>query len=153
MAAGLRGGCTRCRQAGQARHAATHEGATARGRHSQPPHTHKYIHTYIQTCLASTHNASDCSATETVVHLLECAPILQLLPIKYDALLIRRDALQILDTTLQRLKRHTHACKHTNIPTYMHIHTYRRVPKFWTYGSVCCACAQRPGLPRARHTG
>ena len=25
---------------------------------------------------------------------------------------------------------------------------YRRVPKFWTYGSVCCACAQRPGLPR-----
>ena len=24
----------------------------------------------------------------------------------------------------------------------------RQVPKFWTYGSVCCACAQRPGLPR-----
>ena len=21
-------------------------------------------------------------------------------------------------------------------------------PKFWTHGSVCCACAQRPGLPR-----
>ncbi len=28
---------------------------------------------------------------------------------------------------------------------------YRRVPKFWTYGSVCCACARRPGLPRACH--
>ena len=28
----------------------------------------------------------------------------------------------------------------------------RRVPKFWTYGSVCCACAQRPGLPCARVT-
>ena len=28
---------------------------------------------------------------------------------------------------------------------------YRRVPKFWTYGLVCCACAQRPGLPRACH--
>jgi hypothetical protein len=26
--------------------------------------------------------------------------------------------------------------------------TYRRVPKFWTYGSACCACAQRSGLPR-----
>ena len=26
---------------------------------------------------------------------------------------------------------------------------YRWVPKFWTYGSVCCACAQRPSLPRA----
>jgi hypothetical protein len=25
---------------------------------------------------------------------------------------------------------------------------YRGVPKFWTYGSVCFACAQRPGLPR-----
>ncbi len=25
---------------------------------------------------------------------------------------------------------------------------YRQVPKFWTHGSVCCACAQRPGLPR-----
>jgi hypothetical protein len=24
---------------------------------------------------------------------------------------------------------------------------YPRVPKFRTYGSVCCACAQRPGLP------
>ena len=23
-----------------------------------------------------------------------------------------------------------------------------RVPKCWAYGSVCCACAQRPGLPR-----
>jgi hypothetical protein len=23
-------------------------------------------------------------------------------------------------------------------------------PKLWTYGSVCCACAQMPGLPRAR---
>ena len=30
---------------------------------------------------------------------------------------------------------------------------YRRVPKFWTHGSVCCACAQRPGLPRACHSG
>ncbi len=30
---------------------------------------------------------------------------------------------------------------------------YRQVPKFWTYGSVCCACAQRPGLPRACHSG
>ncbi len=29
----------------------------------------------------------------------------------------------------------------------------RGVPKFSTYGSVCCACAQRPGLPRARHSG
>ncbi len=27
------------------------------------------------------------------------------------------------------------------------------VPNFWTYGSVCCACAQRPGLPRACHSG
>jgi ATP-dependent RNA/DNA helicase IGHMBP2 len=25
--------------------------------------------------------------------------------------------------------------------------------KFWTYGSVCCACTQRPGLPRACHSG
>jgi hypothetical protein len=25
---------------------------------------------------------------------------------------------------------------------------YHRVPKFWTYGSVCCSCAQRHGLPR-----
>ncbi len=24
---------------------------------------------------------------------------------------------------------------------------YHRVPKFSPYGSVCCACAQRPGLP------
>ncbi len=24
---------------------------------------------------------------------------------------------------------------------------YRRVPKFSPYGSVCCACAQRPGFP------
>ncbi len=30
---------------------------------------------------------------------------------------------------------------------------YHRVHKFWTYGSVCCACAQRPGLPRACHSG
>jgi hypothetical protein len=30
---------------------------------------------------------------------------------------------------------------------------YHRLPKFWTYGSVCCACAQRPGLPRACHSG
>ena len=29
---------------------------------------------------------------------------------------------------------------------------YRGIPKFWTYGSVCCACAQRPGLPRACHS-
>ncbi len=29
----------------------------------------------------------------------------------------------------------------------------RRVPKFSTYGSVCSACAQRPGLPRACHSG
>jgi hypothetical protein len=29
----------------------------------------------------------------------------------------------------------------------------RRVPKFPPYGSVCCACAQRPGLPRACHSG
>ncbi len=27
---------------------------------------------------------------------------------------------------------------------------YRRVPKCSPHGSVCCACAQRPGLPRAR---
>jgi hypothetical protein len=26
---------------------------------------------------------------------------------------------------------------------------YRQVPKCSPYGSVCCACAQRPGLPRA----
>jgi hypothetical protein len=32
-------------------------------------------------------------------------------------------------------------------------HLYRQVPKFWTYGSVCCECAQRPGLPRACHSG
>ena len=31
--------------------------------------------------------------------------------------------------------------------------SYNRVPKFWTHGSVCCACAQRPGLPRACHSG
>ena len=30
---------------------------------------------------------------------------------------------------------------------------YRRVPKFWTHDSACCACAQRPGLPRACHSG
>jgi hypothetical protein len=30
---------------------------------------------------------------------------------------------------------------------------HRRVPKFWTYDSVCCACAQRPGLPRACDSG
>ena len=27
------------------------------------------------------------------------------------------------------------------------------VSKFWTYSSVCCACAQRPGLPRVCHPG
>ena len=26
---------------------------------------------------------------------------------------------------------------------------FRWVPKFWAHGSVCCACAQRHGLPRA----
>ncbi len=31
--------------------------------------------------------------------------------------------------------------------------SYRRVPKCSPYGSVCCACAQRPGLPRACHSG
>ena len=30
---------------------------------------------------------------------------------------------------------------------------YRGVSKFWAYGSVWCACAQRPGLPRACHSG
>ncbi len=30
---------------------------------------------------------------------------------------------------------------------------YPRVPKFWNDDSVCCACAQRPGLPRACHSG
>ena len=30
---------------------------------------------------------------------------------------------------------------------------YHRVPKFWTHGSVCCACAQRPGLPCAWYSG
>ncbi len=32
---------------------------------------------------------------------------------------------------------------------------YREVPKFSPYGSMCCACAQRPasGLPRACHSG
>jgi hypothetical protein len=30
---------------------------------------------------------------------------------------------------------------------------YRRVPKFWTKGSVRCACAQRPGLPHAWSEG
>ncbi len=30
---------------------------------------------------------------------------------------------------------------------------YTRVPKFWTHGSVCCACAQRPGMPRGCHSG
>ncbi len=30
---------------------------------------------------------------------------------------------------------------------------YHRVPKFSPYGSVCCACAQRPGWPRACHSG
>jgi hypothetical protein len=30
---------------------------------------------------------------------------------------------------------------------------YRRVTKFSPYGSVCCTCAQRPGLPRACHSG
>ena len=29
----------------------------------------------------------------------------------------------------------------------------RGIPKFWTYGSVCCACAQRPGLSRACCSG
>ncbi len=32
-------------------------------------------------------------------------------------------------------------------------HSYRWAPKFLSYGSVCCACAQRPGLPRACHSG
>ncbi len=30
---------------------------------------------------------------------------------------------------------------------------YHRVPMLSPYGSVCCACAQRPGLPRACHSG
>jgi hypothetical protein len=29
---------------------------------------------------------------------------------------------------------------------------HRGVPTFWTYGSVCCACAQRLGLPRVCHS-
>ena len=29
---------------------------------------------------------------------------------------------------------------------------YLRVPMFWTYGSVCCVRAQRPGSPRACHS-
>ncbi len=29
---------------------------------------------------------------------------------------------------------------------------YRGVPKFWAYGSVCCACARRSGLTRACHS-
>ena len=29
----------------------------------------------------------------------------------------------------------------------------KQVRKFSPYGSVCCACAQRPGLPRACHSG
>jgi hypothetical protein len=32
-------------------------------------------------------------------------------------------------------------------------HQYHRVPKFSPNGSVCCACAQRPGLPRASRFG
>ena len=34
-----------------------------------------------------------------------------------------------------------------------HKREYRRVPTFSPYGSVCCACAQRTGLPRACHSG
>ena len=30
---------------------------------------------------------------------------------------------------------------------------YHWVPKFSPYGSVCCACAQVPGLPRVCHSG
>ena len=37
----------------------------------------------------------------------------------------------------------SHSIAHRGVP----------VPKLWTYGSVCCACAQRPGLPRACHSG
>ena len=36
-------------------------------------------------------------------------------------------------------------CGNVQVPAH---HVYHGVPKFWTYGSVCCACAQRPGLPR-----
>ena len=43
------------------------------------------------------------------------------------------------------------------VRTYMHryrgIHRYRGVPTFWTNGSVCCACTQKPDLPRACHPG
>ena len=30
---------------------------------------------------------------------------------------------------------------------------HHRIRTFSPYGSVCCACAQRPGLPRACHSG
>ncbi len=42
------------------------------------------------------------------------------------------------------------------VPVLLAQHTaicYRGVPKFSPYGSVCCACAQRPGLPRACYSG
>ena len=32
----------------------------------------------------------------------------------------------------------------------MYVCIYRRVPKFSPYGSVCCACTQRPGLRTLR---
>jgi hypothetical protein len=44
---------------------------------------------------------------------------------------------------------HTYCLRTPVILTQQCAFEYRRVPKFWTYGSVCCACAQRPGLPRA----
>ena len=36
---------------------------------------------------------------------------------------------------------------------YASLLLYRWVPKFWTYGSVCYVCAQRPGSPCACHSG
>jgi hypothetical protein len=35
--------------------------------------------------------------------------------------------------------------------TTLQVCEYRRVHKFSPYGSVCCACAERPDLPRACH--
>ena len=40
-------------------------------------------------------------------------------------------------------------CGRQFIKYVCHHFSNRWVPTFWTHGSVCCACAQRPGLPRA----
>ena len=50
-----------------------------------------------------------------------------------------------------------HACAESYLGSLVDstpfVHTGCRQAKFRTYGTVCCACAQRPGLPRTCHSG